>query len=78
MAGNKILTRLFADPVKGITGRIVGRPSAGVYLVRDNQGRQYRAESDAEWRIGSDWVVVYDGRVVGRAARGSSPQTFSV
>ena len=76
--GNQILKRLFRPVSSTTTGRVIGRPAAGVYLVIDQLGRQIRVESDITWQIGVDWVVVRDGRIVGRSAKGATPQTFSV
>ena len=76
--GNQILKRLLRPVSATTTGRVIGRPAAGVYLVIDQLGRQIRAESDITWQIGIDWVTVRDGRIVGRSVKGAAPQTFSV
>lgn len=60
-----------------LVGTIKKAITPGIYLLRDDQGRGYRAASQDAWRRG-DRVVVIDGQIVGRAGAQPSPVTYLV
>ncbi len=73
-----IMSNLFKLKSPSSRGRVVSRVGTDTYVVRDILGRLIRVNSDLEWKIGVDWVSFSDGRITGRAEKGSVPQTFSV
>lgn len=77
--GNEVIKKIFSkDQTVQIDGLVIGKKAAGIWKVRDLQGKIIFARSDATWRPNEDWVTVQAGRIVARSARRGEVQTYYI
>ena len=76
---SEIVKKIFAaDTTVPVDGLVIGRKTAGLWLVRDRQDRIITARSESTWRPMVDWVTVQSGRIIARARARGIIQTYEV
>jgi hypothetical protein len=60
-----------------MTCKIESAISTGVYIVRDQFGRKYRAQSGETYIVG-DWVTILDGVIVGKTGVSQESKIYEV
>lgn len=78
MRDSERLKKIFGSQDLGrLKGRIVRREPGGIYVIETDTGAHHRAESEADYTVGSR-VTLFQGRILGYAAGGKSTKVFDL